>query len=122
MSNNLCHQIDRPITQQGISGLRTGTARGFRTRQLQDKRYWEELMQVGCDFTFTNETDGWPGKIRAFAADAARFQPTQWRGPKLNSECSIANTMTMKTKYYHEKYYAYFMAPILIINIMALLH
>ncbi|CAG4977596.1 unnamed protein product [Parnassius apollo] len=38
--------IDRPITQQGISGLRTGTARGFRTRQLQDKRYWEELMQV----------------------------------------------------------------------------
>lgn len=58
MSNNLCHQIDRPITQQGISGLRTGTARGFRTRQLQDKRYWEELMQVGCDFTFTNEMDG----------------------------------------------------------------
>lgn len=39
-------QIDRPITQQGISGLRTSTARGFRTRQLQDKRYWEELMQV----------------------------------------------------------------------------
>ncbi|KAM3967630.1 intraflagellar transport protein 74 homolog [Aphomia sociella] len=39
-------RIDRPITQQGISGLRTGTARGFRTRQLQDKRYWEELMQV----------------------------------------------------------------------------
>ncbi|KAL4716826.1 hypothetical protein ACJJTC_012637 [Scirpophaga incertulas] len=38
--------IDRPITQQGISGLRTGTARGFRTRQLQDKRYWEEVMQV----------------------------------------------------------------------------
>ncbi|CAG9136351.1 unnamed protein product [Plutella xylostella] len=38
--------IDRPITQQGLSGLRTGTARGFRTRQLQDKRYWEELMQV----------------------------------------------------------------------------
>jgi intraflagellar transport protein 74 len=26
--------------------LRTGTARGFRTRQLQDKRYWEEMMQV----------------------------------------------------------------------------
>ncbi|CAF4796814.1 unnamed protein product [Pieris macdunnoughi] len=38
--------IDRPITQQGLSGLRTGTGRGFRTRQLQDKRYWEELMQV----------------------------------------------------------------------------
>ncbi|XP_053619883.1 intraflagellar transport protein 74 homolog [Plodia interpunctella] len=50
--------IDRPITQQGISGLRTGTARGFRTRQLQDKRYWEELMQV---------------KIREMKAEIARL-------------------------------------------------
>ncbi|XP_026320248.1 intraflagellar transport protein 74 homolog [Hyposmocoma kahamanoa] len=50
--------IDRPITQQGISGLRTGTARGFRTRQLQDKRYWEELMQV---------------KVREMKAEIARL-------------------------------------------------
>ncbi|KPJ16488.1 Intraflagellar transport protein 74-like [Papilio machaon] len=50
--------IDRPITQQGISGLRTGTARGFRTRQLQDKRYWEELMQV---------------KVREIKAEIARL-------------------------------------------------
>ncbi|RVE51132.1 hypothetical protein evm_004275 [Chilo suppressalis] len=50
--------IDRPITQQGISGLRTGTTRGFRTRQLQDKRYWEELMQV---------------KIREMKAEIARL-------------------------------------------------
>ncbi|XP_060807667.1 intraflagellar transport protein 74 homolog [Amyelois transitella] len=50
--------IDRPITQQGISGLRTGTARGFRTRQLQDKRYWEEVMQV---------------KIREMKAEIARL-------------------------------------------------
>lgn len=51
-------QIDRPITQQGISGLRTGTARGFRTRQLQDKRYWEEVMQV---------------KVREMKAEIARL-------------------------------------------------
>ncbi|GBP68083.1 Intraflagellar transport protein 74 homolog [Eumeta japonica] len=50
--------IDRPITQQGISGLRTATARGLRTRQLQDKRYWEELMQV---------------KIREMKAEIARL-------------------------------------------------
>ncbi|XP_037298487.1 intraflagellar transport protein 74 homolog [Manduca sexta] len=50
--------IDRPITQQGISGLRTSTARGFRTRQLQDKRYWEEVMQV---------------KVREMKAEIARL-------------------------------------------------
>ncbi|XP_045459676.1 intraflagellar transport protein 74 homolog [Melitaea cinxia] len=50
--------IDRPITQQGLSGLRTSTARGFRTRQLQDKRYWEELMQV---------------KVREMKAEIARL-------------------------------------------------
>ncbi|XP_049882410.1 intraflagellar transport protein 74 homolog isoform X1 [Pectinophora gossypiella] len=50
--------IDRPITQQGLSGLRTGTARGFRTRQLQDKRYWEEVMQV---------------KVREMKAEIARL-------------------------------------------------
>uniref|UniRef100_A0A2A4IWW8 Myosin tail domain-containing protein n=1 Tax=Heliothis virescens TaxID=7102 RepID=A0A2A4IWW8_HELVI len=51
-------RIDRLTTQQGISGLRTGTARGFRTRQLQDKRYWEELMQV---------------KVREMKAEIARL-------------------------------------------------
>ncbi|KOB73338.1 Uncharacterized protein OBRU01_10766 [Operophtera brumata] len=51
-------RIDRPITQQGISGARNGTARGFRTRQLQDKRYWEELMQV---------------KVREMKAEIARL-------------------------------------------------
>ncbi|XP_047545079.1 intraflagellar transport protein 74 homolog [Vanessa atalanta] len=50
--------IDRPITQQGLSGLRTSTARGFRKRQLQDKRYWEELMQV---------------KVREMKAEIARL-------------------------------------------------
>ncbi|XP_034834735.1 intraflagellar transport protein 74 homolog [Maniola hyperantus] len=50
--------IDRPITQQGISGLRTSTVRGFRTRQLQDKRYWEEQMQV---------------KVREMKAEIARL-------------------------------------------------
>ncbi|XP_023935720.2 intraflagellar transport protein 74 homolog [Bicyclus anynana] len=50
--------IDRPITQQGISGLRTSTVRGFRTRQLHDKRYWEEQMQV---------------KVREMKAEIARL-------------------------------------------------
>ncbi|XP_039759620.1 intraflagellar transport protein 74 homolog [Pararge aegeria] len=50
--------IDRPITQQGISGLRTSTVRGFRTRQLHDKRYWEEQMQM---------------KVREMKAEIARL-------------------------------------------------
>ncbi|XP_063823995.1 intraflagellar transport protein 74 homolog [Ostrinia nubilalis] len=62
--------IDRPITQQGISGLRTGTARGFRTRQLQDKRYWEELMQV---------------KIREMKAEIARLNELAEAGEREKS-------------------------------------
>ncbi|XP_041975723.1 intraflagellar transport protein 74 homolog [Aricia agestis] len=40
--------VDRPITQQGISGARASTARGGarRARQLHDRRYWEELLQL----------------------------------------------------------------------------
>ncbi|KAL0901244.1 hypothetical protein ABMA27_006536 [Loxostege sticticalis] len=62
--------IDRPITQQGISGLRTGTARGFRTRQLQDKRYWEELLQV---------------KIREMKAEIARLNELAEAGEREKS-------------------------------------
>ncbi|KAJ0182326.1 hypothetical protein K1T71_001695 [Dendrolimus kikuchii] len=62
--------IDRPITQQGISGLRTGTARGFRTRQLQDKRYWEELMQV---------------KVREMKAEIARLNEQAEAGEREKS-------------------------------------
>ncbi|XP_072940277.1 intraflagellar transport protein 74 homolog [Epargyreus clarus] len=62
--------IDRPITQQGISGLRTGTARGFRTRQLQDKRYWEELMQV---------------KVREMKAEIARLSEQAEAGEREKS-------------------------------------
>ncbi|KAI8438855.1 hypothetical protein MSG28_011201 [Choristoneura fumiferana] len=62
--------IDRPITQQGISGLRTGTARGFRTRQLQDKRYWEELMQV---------------KVREMKAEIARLNEQAEAGERERS-------------------------------------
>lgn len=36
-------QMDRPITQQGLSGLRTGTGVA-RQRQLRDRRYWEEEL------------------------------------------------------------------------------
>ncbi|KAJ2948052.1 hypothetical protein O0L34_g9849 [Tuta absoluta] len=62
--------IDRPITQQGLSGLRTGTARGFRTRQLQDKRYWEELMQV---------------KVREMKAEIARLSEQAEAGEREKS-------------------------------------
>ena len=37
--------VDRPITQQGLSGLRPGT-RGPQMRQVQDKRYFEGLLQM----------------------------------------------------------------------------
>ncbi|KAG7203168.1 hypothetical protein KM043_010280 [Ampulex compressa] len=39
--------LERPITQHGIAGLRPGTARGsLMTRQIQDKRYYEGLLQL----------------------------------------------------------------------------
>ncbi|XP_015520554.1 intraflagellar transport protein 74 homolog isoform X1 [Neodiprion pinetum] len=39
--------VDRPITQQGIAGLRPGTNRGLpMTRQVQDRRYYEGLLQL----------------------------------------------------------------------------
>lgn len=37
---------DRLVSQQGLSGLRTGTARGPGSRQVQDKRYYESLLQL----------------------------------------------------------------------------
>lgn len=39
--------LDRPITQQGIAGIRPGTNRGLpMNRQIQDKRYYEGLIQL----------------------------------------------------------------------------
>ncbi|KYN29002.1 PREDICTED: intraflagellar transport protein 74 homolog [Trachymyrmex cornetzi] len=39
--------LDRPITQHGIAGIRPGTTRGLpMTRQIQDKRYYEGLLQL----------------------------------------------------------------------------
>ncbi|XP_043271998.1 intraflagellar transport protein 74 homolog [Venturia canescens] len=39
--------LDRPITQQGIAGVRPGTTRGLPiNRQIQDKRYYEGLVQL----------------------------------------------------------------------------
>ncbi|KAK7793053.1 hypothetical protein R5R35_004479 [Gryllus longicercus] len=37
--------VDRPITQQGLSGMRSST-RGPQMRQVQDKRYFEGLLQT----------------------------------------------------------------------------
>ncbi|XP_011303597.1 intraflagellar transport protein 74 homolog [Fopius arisanus] len=37
--------MERPVTQQGIAGIRPGTTRGL-TRQIQDKRYYEGLVQI----------------------------------------------------------------------------
>lgn len=38
--------MDRPITQQGVTGLRTATARGPQHRQVLDKRYFEGLIRM----------------------------------------------------------------------------
>ncbi|XP_044594233.1 intraflagellar transport protein 74 homolog [Cotesia glomerata] len=39
--------FDRPITQHGIAGMRPATTRGLpMTRQIQDKRYFEGLIQL----------------------------------------------------------------------------
>ncbi|KAK2574968.1 hypothetical protein KPH14_008731 [Odynerus spinipes] len=39
--------LERPITQHGIAGIRPGTTRGLSmTRQVQDKRYYEGLLQL----------------------------------------------------------------------------
>ncbi|XP_054263488.1 intraflagellar transport protein 74 homolog [Macrosteles quadrilineatus] len=37
---------DRLVSQQGVSGLRTGTSRGPASRQVQDKRYFESLLHL----------------------------------------------------------------------------
>lgn len=38
--------MDRPITQQGVTGLRTGTAKGPQNRQVLDKRYFEGIIRM----------------------------------------------------------------------------
>ncbi|KAK6623978.1 hypothetical protein RUM44_010835 [Polyplax serrata] len=38
--------LDRPITQQGVTGLRTATSRGPQFRQVLDKRYYEGLIRM----------------------------------------------------------------------------
>ncbi|XP_026471256.1 intraflagellar transport protein 74 homolog [Ctenocephalides felis] len=38
--------LDRPITQHGISGLATASSGGGNTRQIQDRRYWEGVLQL----------------------------------------------------------------------------
>ncbi|XP_015121862.1 intraflagellar transport protein 74 homolog [Diachasma alloeum] len=37
--------MERPVTQHGIAAIRPGTTRGL-TRQIQDKRYYEGLVQI----------------------------------------------------------------------------
>lgn len=38
--------MDRPVTQQGLSGLRSAAPRGPMPRQIQDKRYFQGLLQM----------------------------------------------------------------------------
>ncbi|XP_011347906.1 intraflagellar transport protein 74 homolog [Ooceraea biroi] len=40
------NMLDRPITQHGIAGVRPGTTKGLPMRQIQDKRYYEGLLQL----------------------------------------------------------------------------
>lgn len=38
--------IDRPITQQGVTGLRPSTTKGPQFRQVLDKRYYDGLIRM----------------------------------------------------------------------------
>lgn len=38
--------MERPVTQQGLSGLRSAAPRGPMPRQVQDKRYFQGLIQM----------------------------------------------------------------------------
>lgn len=38
--------MDRPITQQGVTGLQTTTLRGPQNRQVFDKRFYEDLIRM----------------------------------------------------------------------------
>ena len=51
---------ERPITQHGLSGLPTGTARSGTAvggmRQIKDKRYWQSQLQLKMN-EITKETE-----------------------------------------------------------------
>ncbi|XP_067002650.1 intraflagellar transport protein 74 homolog isoform X2 [Anabrus simplex] len=62
--------VDRPITQQGLSGLKTGI-RGPQMRQVQDKRYFEGLLQ-----TKIRELGGEIGRLSKDIENLTREQST----------------------------------------------
>ncbi|KAI5746033.1 hypothetical protein M8J76_016575 [Diaphorina citri] len=64
---------DRLVTQQGLSGLRTGSAlRGPGFRQVQDKRYYEGLLQLKIR-DLTNEITRLKRQIELSAKEHATF-------------------------------------------------
>jgi hypothetical protein len=61
------------VTQQGLSGLRTGSAlRGPGFRQVQDKRYYEGLLQLKIR-DLTNEITRLKRQIELSAKEHATF-------------------------------------------------
>ncbi|RZF35074.1 hypothetical protein LSTR_LSTR009666 [Laodelphax striatellus] len=63
---------DRLVSQQGLSSMRTSTARGPHTRQVQDKRYFESLLQLKCR-DLTNEITRLKRQIELDAREHATY-------------------------------------------------
>ncbi|XP_075215013.1 intraflagellar transport protein 74 homolog [Lycorma delicatula] len=64
---------DRLVSQQGLSSsVRTSTARGLHTRQVQDKRYFESLLQLKCR-DLTNEITRLNRQIETDTREQATF-------------------------------------------------
>ncbi|XP_039278406.1 intraflagellar transport protein 74 homolog isoform X2 [Nilaparvata lugens] len=63
---------DRLVSQQGLSSVRTATARGPHTRQVQDKRYFESLLQLKCR-DLTNEVTRLKRQIEIDAREHATY-------------------------------------------------
>lgn len=60
------------VSQQGLSSVRTSTARGPHTRQVQDKRYFESLLQLKCR-DLTNEITRLKRNVEIDAREQATY-------------------------------------------------
>lgn len=76
---------DRLVSQQGLSGVRTSTARGPSTRQVQDKRYFESLLQLKSR-ELTAEIARLRGQIDTDTRDQATFHMYDRRVKEMASQ------------------------------------
>ena len=81
---------DRPVTQQGLSGMRTGTGRGPQ-RQFQDKSYFMGILR-----TKMNELQGEVTKISREIEAANEEQSTFLAYDKRVKELAVELTGMLK--------------------------